>query len=229
MAEQEIYLSMKNHQKEKMARAGPNPGKFLGMIRDQAQPELWDTCCEQEEALNAMARSERAHGTAINESRMMRGHLVRQKLEKSLRWCSDTGCDHTGCGECDPPDAEVEVAASAAVAHGEKSDDDDSDDDFDDDNEILAKMRAQRMGQMRGNAEAASRRESARGSHSRLREEANLAELLADPSDPSPIILHLGLMESDASSEACLWVEAAMSRAEAPVRGPDLALVGTLI
>jgi hypothetical protein len=162
------------------------------------------SCCEEVEAREAEYRAIIRKATKQNEERMMGGYLLRQNLQRKLR-CMDPRCTHDACGECFDGEA-AEEAAEAVVSDAES----DLDDDFDDD-AVLAQMRARRMDQMRSDADEASRRLAARGSHTRLREGMTVASLLSDPADGSPIVLHLAAGDDD--TDACLWVEDALRRA----------------
>ena len=77
----------------------------------------------------------------------------------------------------------------------------------------MAKMRATRVGQMQAGAEAAARRQAARGAHARLREGDSLEALLRDAEDPSPIVLHLATDADETSADACLFVEEVLRKA----------------
>ena len=45
--------------------------------------------------------------TAVNESRMMKGHLLRENMRRALHFCEDATCTHEHCGECIEEDDEV--------------------------------------------------------------------------------------------------------------------------
>lgn len=174
---------------------------------------MMGSCCEEQEAREAERRSQLRAGAQWNESRMMRGHRVREELHRSLR-CADACC--AGCGECEEEDDEPAAPAREASTTSDGTSDDDDDGSFDDDGEeaaLMAKMRAARMGQMQAGAEVAARRQAARGVHARLREGESLASVLADREDGSPIVLHLANAADDATAEAGLWVEDALKKA----------------
>jgi hypothetical protein len=172
---------------------------------------MYGSCCEEQEAQEAAFRSKIRAATAINENRMMHAHKVRQGIARSLR-CGDACC--MGCGDCEEeeePSPEALAPPKRAV-DGDADDDDDDDDDDDVDAVLMAKMRAQRMRQLQSSAEDQSKRRSAQGTHTRLKDASSLARLLADPSDSSPIVLHLAAIEED-GGERCAWVDDVMRKA----------------
>ena len=104
---------------------------------------MFGSCCEEQEAKEAEARSRIRAATEINESRMMRGHRVREELKRALH-CGDPCCAHLDCQACEEDDEPAPVVATETQAS--ESEDDDF---FDDEDEaLMAKMRAARMGQM---------------------------------------------------------------------------------
>lgn len=172
---------------------------------------MFGSCCEEQEAKEAEFRSKMRAATAISENRLMHAHKVREGIARSLR-CGDACC--VGCGECD--DDEEEPLSEPPPPKKAVNSDDDDDEDEDEDDELdaafMAKLRAQRMRQLQGSAEDESKRRSARGNHTRLKDASSLAQLLADPSDSSPIVLHLAAVEED-DGERCAWVDDVMRKA----------------
>ena len=136
----------------------------------------------------------------------MHGHLLRQRLQRSLR-CKDACCDHTRCGECDDDDVVGAAAIGPPAPDLTAKDSEDGDsDDFDDDEEeaFMARMRASRLEQLRSTADASAQRAASRGVHARLRDSESLATALADHTDTSPIILHLASVDDDSDSCRCV-------------------------
>ena len=174
---------------------------------------MYGSCCEEQEAKEAEVRSKLRAGTAFNEARLMRTHKLRQDVQRALHFCPNSECC-AGCGDCE--DEEETVPAKQAPPTTSEDDDggvdsfDDSDDA--DEAELMAKLRAQRMGQLQSEADAASRQRAARGAHRRTTEGESVAALLSDAADPSPVFLHLALMEDDRSSESCVHVEQALRK-----------------
>ncbi len=168
---------------------------------------MFGSCCEEQEAKEAEARSRIRAATEINESRMMRGHRVREELKRALH-CGDPCCAHLDCQVCEEDDEPAPVVATETQAS--ESEDDDF---FDDEDEaLMAKMRAARMGQMQAAVQDAVRRRADLGTHARLREGESLTALLA-ADDPAPVVLHLALGESAADDDQCVWVEEVLKRA----------------
>ena len=161
------------------------------------------SCCEVQEAREAEARARIKAATQFNEERMLKSHRLREEMQRSLRTaCNCAEC----CGDCEEEEAEAPPPAPAGVRKRADGDgDDDSDSDFDEDAEemaFIARMRAARMGEMRADATDASRRAARQGAHRRLNAGESLASLLSDPTDTSPIIVHLSAGEDDDTREA---------------------------
>lgn len=166
---------------------------------------MYGSCCEEQEAKFAKERAVIRAATKVSEARLMRGHLVRQEIYRSLR-CGDACC-MGGCGECEEEEDGAPVAENTPT-----SEDDELFDDSDDD-EIMTKMRAVRMGQIQSEGTAAARRQASRGVHARLRDGESLASVLGDRDDDSPIVLHVASAADEAASEMSLWVEDALRKA----------------
>ena len=166
--------------------------------------------CDEQERREAAARTRIAAVTKFTEERLMRNHILRQNLQRSLR-CADACC--VGCGEC--KDHAVEASPFELPAETFSADDDEVSDgsEFDDDEEDMAwmaRMRASRLEQLQATVETSARGAAIRGVHARLREGEDLATILADPKDTSPVILHLAPGDDD--SDACRCVEDALRR-----------------
>lgn len=168
------------------------------------------SCCEEQEAQEAAERARIRAITAHTEARLMHGSLQRKKIENSLR-CMDPCCIGVGCEECEEetpaPSAEEQKKASGDTGSDESDDFDDDDDD-----EIIARMRASRLGEMRASAESETRRRAALGTHARLQADA-LRPLLvegATSAAATPLVVHLAVEED---AEATGWVEDALRRA----------------
>lgn len=161
------------------------------------------TCCEEQDMLEQKFFSRIAAATNATEERLLFGHRLRERMNRSLR-CTDPCCDHAECGECESDGADAATVPALAVsASGDESDDFDDDDD----GEFMAKMRAARIGQMHSGAEAALRKRAGLGTHVRLLDgQGEKLESLLDA--PTPLILHLALEDSERSR----WVEDTLAR-----------------
>jgi hypothetical protein len=170
---------------------------------------MYGSCCEEQEAKEAAARSRIRAATELSESRLMHGHRVRQQMFRSLR------CTHgPGCMVCEPdgPRPTAQIGPPVGVEDGSDSEPSilgSDEDDFGDDDEFMAKLRATRLGQMKGAAEAQARQQACLASHGRLRPEL-LAALLSDARDAgaAPLLLHLYSEDSEAGP----WVESILAR-----------------
>lgn len=175
------------------------------------------SCCEEQEAKEAEARARITAATRFNEERMLAGHRLREDLFKKLRCPEGCSCNDGGeCGECEEEEEEQSQASGQkdGATAGSTPDADEDDDSLDEDAEeeaFMNRMRATRLQQMRADALAATKRLAARGAHARLREEQSVSTLLSDPTDGSPIILHLANGEDE--TDHCIWVEDALRRA----------------
>jgi hypothetical protein len=168
---------------------------------------MYGSCCEEQEAKEAAARSRIKAATLVNEKRMMQGHLLREKIRSQLR-CECAGC---ACGDCNEDEEELEEDGGVKVPATADSSDDDFASDDEDELAMITRLRQARLDQIRTEAQAATRKFQARGSHARLGEGKSVAALLSDPTDDSPIVLHLAAGGDD--SDALLWVEDALKKA----------------
>lgn len=193
---------------------------------------LAGSCCEEQEAREAAARKRIRAATELTEARLMWAHRVGSDVKRSLRCgdallgCTDARCTHESCGDCDDAEGDKESDTLSKTSPAATDEDDASeDDDFEDDAEeaeLMAKMRAARLGQMQTQqvAQISQPTQAVRapqrtkmGTYTRLPDDESLASLLEE-STRCPIVLHLDMQSDDSpvDSKLCVVVTEQMSR-----------------
>ena len=111
------------------------------------------SCCEEQEAREAEARSKHRAAVKASEARLLKGDLLRQHAFNTLHDPETCGCL---CGECEEDGdgaEEASVGTQGTAAAPQSSDSDDEDDD-EMEAAIVRKMRAARLAQLQGAAAA---------------------------------------------------------------------------
>ena len=175
------------------------------MFKKEIRFTMLGSCCEEQEAREAEARSKHRAAVKASEARLLKGDLLRQHAFNTLHDPETCGCL---CGECEEDGdgaEEASVGTQGTAAAPQSSDSDDEDDD-EMEAAIVRKMRAARLAQLQG--AAAARREA--GTYQRLDEAALVDRLRGE----APIVLHLA--RSDSITSACIDKRLAAAASTAP-------------
>ena len=174
-------------------------------------------CCAEHEMMEAAARARKKQIAKATKTQIMFGHEQREKIEESIRFGVD-GPGEVNVGKA-TNDFPPQVPTTEEMEDASSSDFEDSEDDA-----IMAQMRAQRLKEMRANAEIISKKVPTKvfshlGTHRRLRDINSLADLISKSrDDASRLIVHLGSDPTDPENDAddpdnaCRWTEDALKR-----------------